>query len=56
MSQKIAKSETIDHDFHARFSGTCARCGESFGVGTVVVKSVRGYRHAVCPRDVPLPG
>ena len=53
MSQKVTRPRTIDHDFHATYAGKCPRCGERWETGTVIVKSVYGYQHAVCPRDLP---
>jgi hypothetical protein len=47
--QKIARRPTIDRDFRARFAGVCPRCGKAYEVGTVIVRSVRGYVHGVCP-------
>ena len=51
MAQKIARRQTIDHDFQAQFSGTCPRCGKGYAVGSVIVRTVRGFQHAVCPSN-----
>lgn len=54
MTQRTARDrQTIDHDFRSTFGGWCAKCKETYEPGTVIVKSVYGYIHAVCPKDVP---
>lgn len=40
-------------DMRARFAGVCGVCREQFAVGAVIVLTVRGWAHAVCPRDWP---
>lgn len=55
MSQPIARGRPNLRgagEFRAREEGWCGRCGELYGIGTVVCRDIRGVSHVVCPLEL----